>query len=345
MEIGQVIRRYRKIKNMTQEEMADRLGVSGPAVNKWEKGNSFPDITLLVPIARLLDITPDVLLSFREEMTREEIGGFTVQIDRMLKEGSFEEAFLWAKGKVEQYPDCEELMLNMAVILHAHRVLKNIHEGEWDRCILKWYRRALDSGNEDIRIRAADGLFGFYRGREEYEKAEECLAFFSVQNPERKRKTAEIYALTGRKEEAYKAYEELLFLAYQTANLYFIGVYRLAAEDGDMERARMVADKMRELARVFDMGEFYGAFAGFDLAVMEKDGDKVIEIMEKMLSGVDELGNWRNSLLYEHMTFGEVNREFLRELKGKMEETFGDEETFGFLKVDERWKRLISELL
>ncbi len=40
MEIGQVIRRYRKMKNMTQEEMADRLGVSGPAVNKWEKGVS-----------------------------------------------------------------------------------------------------------------------------------------------------------------------------------------------------------------------------------------------------------------------------------------------------------------
>ena len=116
MEIGEVIRRYRKRKNMTQEEMADRLGVSGPAVNKWEKGNSFPDITLLAPIARLLDITPDVLLSFREEMTRDEINGLVAQADRMLLEGSFKEAFLWAKGKVEQYPDCEELMLNMAAV-------------------------------------------------------------------------------------------------------------------------------------------------------------------------------------------------------------------------------------
>ena len=56
MELGQVIRKYRKIKNLTQEEMAVRLGVSAPAVNKWENGNSMPDILLLAPIARLLGI-------------------------------------------------------------------------------------------------------------------------------------------------------------------------------------------------------------------------------------------------------------------------------------------------
>lgn len=40
MQIGEVIRKYRKEKNMTQEEMAERLGVTPPAVNKWETGVS-----------------------------------------------------------------------------------------------------------------------------------------------------------------------------------------------------------------------------------------------------------------------------------------------------------------
>ena len=62
MQLGQVIRKYRKIKNMTQEEMAVRLRVTAPAVNKWENGNSLPDIMLLAPIARLLGITTDELL-------------------------------------------------------------------------------------------------------------------------------------------------------------------------------------------------------------------------------------------------------------------------------------------
>ncbi|MBO5195117.1 MAG: helix-turn-helix transcriptional regulator, partial [Bacteroidales bacterium] len=71
MKIGKVIRKYRKEKNMTQEEMATRLGVTAPAVNKWENENSYPDITLLAPIARLLGISVDALLSFQEELTPE----------------------------------------------------------------------------------------------------------------------------------------------------------------------------------------------------------------------------------------------------------------------------------
>ena len=52
MQIGEIIRKYRKSNHMTQEEMAERLGVSAPAVNKWENGNSMPDIMLLAPITR-----------------------------------------------------------------------------------------------------------------------------------------------------------------------------------------------------------------------------------------------------------------------------------------------------
>lgn len=40
MEMGEVIRQYRKKKGLTQEELAKRLGVTAPAVNKWEKGVS-----------------------------------------------------------------------------------------------------------------------------------------------------------------------------------------------------------------------------------------------------------------------------------------------------------------
>jgi len=47
MKIGEVIREYRKRKNMTQEEMAHRLGVTAPAVNKWENGNSQPLLPLI----------------------------------------------------------------------------------------------------------------------------------------------------------------------------------------------------------------------------------------------------------------------------------------------------------
>ena len=59
MNIGNVIKRYRQELGFTQEEVAKRLGVTTPAVNKWENGNTQPDISLIAPIARLFGITTD----------------------------------------------------------------------------------------------------------------------------------------------------------------------------------------------------------------------------------------------------------------------------------------------
>ncbi len=47
MMLGKVIRKYRKERNFTQEEMAERLGVTASAVNKWEREVTCPDIAYL----------------------------------------------------------------------------------------------------------------------------------------------------------------------------------------------------------------------------------------------------------------------------------------------------------
>ena len=62
MTIGDVIKKYRKSKGLTQEEMAARLGVTAPAVNKWERGGTLPDVALLAPIARLLSFCPSRMI-------------------------------------------------------------------------------------------------------------------------------------------------------------------------------------------------------------------------------------------------------------------------------------------
>ena len=60
---GAVIRTLREGKRMTQEELAERIHVSGKAVSKWETGQGFPDISLLEPLAMALDISVIELLS------------------------------------------------------------------------------------------------------------------------------------------------------------------------------------------------------------------------------------------------------------------------------------------
>lgn len=60
---GEFLSEIRKEKNMTQKELAERLFVSDKTVSKWECGRSFPNVTLLIPIAEVLDVTVSELLT------------------------------------------------------------------------------------------------------------------------------------------------------------------------------------------------------------------------------------------------------------------------------------------
>ncbi len=344
MSLGKVIRKYRKIRKLTQEEMAVRLGVTAPAVNKWENENSYPDITLLAPIARLLDISLDTLLSYREDLTAEEIDGIVREADQKLKTESYQEAFGWARKKLEQYPNCDLLILNLAICLDAYRMIREVpDEEQYDPYLNSLYTRLLDSKDEAIRMGAANSLVGFYMRKKQYDRAEKYLEYFSIQNPERKRKQAQIYAETGRIQESYKAYEELLFTDYQRVSMELHGIYLLALKSNDMEKARSIVQKQAEAAKFFEMGKYYEVSDRLEIAAMEKDADTVIAIMEAMLSGIEEIGNFRNSPLYEHMEFKEMKEENLEEIKENLRKCFWDEDSFGFLKNDKRWQELLEQ--
>ncbi len=60
---GTVIRKLRESKKMTQEELAKSICVSSKAISKWETGQGFPDISLLEPLSKALDISVIELLS------------------------------------------------------------------------------------------------------------------------------------------------------------------------------------------------------------------------------------------------------------------------------------------
>ena len=74
---GQLITELRKEKGLTQKQLADALNVTDKAVSKWERGLSFPDISMLEPISELLGVSIMEILagerqSGEETMSREE---------------------------------------------------------------------------------------------------------------------------------------------------------------------------------------------------------------------------------------------------------------------------------
>ena len=61
--IGSFLKELRKEKNLTQEQLAEKLGVSGRTVSRWETGSNMPDISILIEIAEFYDVSIPELVS------------------------------------------------------------------------------------------------------------------------------------------------------------------------------------------------------------------------------------------------------------------------------------------
>lgn len=343
MNIGAVIKKYRKEAGLTQEEMANRLGVTTPAVNKWENKNSNPDIELLAPIARLLHISLDTLLSFHEELTPSEIEEIIREMDLMFDSEGFEKVYVWASQKIKEYPNCSMLIWQVAVMLDARRLTdESLDSEKYDEQINAWYEIALNDEDEEIKRHAADSLFGFYLRKKKYSKAEEYLKYFSNSDPMKKIYQGRLYKEQGDKENAYKTFESILFSEYQTLNFTFSFMMKMALEEGDIQKARYLAEKMRKIAGIFEMGKYHECSSIIDVVCAEKNVEETFCIVEQLLKSVDSLCDFQKSRLFQHMQFHQSESSFAKNLGEKLLEGFRDEASFEYMKGYEDWENLIG---
>lgn len=130
MKINQIIREKRKELSLTQEQMAEFLGVSTPAVNKWEKGITYPDITLLPALARLLKTDLNTLMSFNEDLSDVEIENFVNELGKIIVEKNYEAAFQEGLNKIHEYPTCDMLIYTTIIYLEGALTLYSVPNPE-----------------------------------------------------------------------------------------------------------------------------------------------------------------------------------------------------------------------
>lgn len=116
LSIGEVIYRLRKEKAITQEQLANFIGVSTAAVSKWESGTSYPDITLLPVIAIFFNVTIDTLLNFKIELSDEEVMALFSECEKLFSSGELGKAIDKSKKYIIKYPSSYYLKLRIGCL-------------------------------------------------------------------------------------------------------------------------------------------------------------------------------------------------------------------------------------
>lgn len=117
--IGTNLKYLRQKKGMTQEGLAELLGVSPQAVSRWENDSAYPDITLLPGLALLFDVSVDTLVGMDEIRRGEAVASLHGDIHRLVETGEIEEAIRLARKSVKRYPGDTGLLVTLGETL-AH---------------------------------------------------------------------------------------------------------------------------------------------------------------------------------------------------------------------------------
>ena len=111
------LKKYRIQKELSQEDVAEFLGITAQSVSKWERGESYPDITLLPALANIFETSVDLLLgmdTIRAEQTRLDIHKKAISFQRS---GDYDMAEKTYREALLIYPNKPGMILGLASTL------------------------------------------------------------------------------------------------------------------------------------------------------------------------------------------------------------------------------------
>ncbi|MCL1794670.1 MAG: helix-turn-helix domain-containing protein [Oscillospiraceae bacterium] len=123
MNLGETIKKLRRQKDITQEQLAEYLNISSQAVSKWETNLSLPDITLIPMLANIFDVSADVLLGIDLKNKEKQIDDIIFRANGYSKKNNREEAVSILREGLKKYPNSykimECLMISLEIIKHG----------------------------------------------------------------------------------------------------------------------------------------------------------------------------------------------------------------------------------
>lgn len=173
MSIGTNIRNLRRQRDMTQEQLAEYLGITSRAVSQWECGRTAPDIAQLPVLANIFEVSADVILGISEGEKEKVIQAAVEEAIELASRGHNAEASALLRPKLKEYPNSCRLMDALTHSLFNERLtLEDQAKEEMNAEIIRLGEKILEICTEDeTRHSAIQTLCIIYAETGEVERA------------------------------------------------------------------------------------------------------------------------------------------------------------------------------
>ena len=353
LSIGKTINTIRNEKGITKEDLAIALGVQTQTIEGWESGNTYPDITLLSPIAKYLGTDVDSLLMFETKLTPDEV----MNINRICAEGfetkDYDTALSICDKYLNRYPESLFLKFRIGSLLQQYIQLAD-SEDKANEIIDKsigLLEKAMIIDDLEVKQASLYVLSSLYTMKQDYNKAIDILNALPKLNINPDFMLSTIYSMTGESIKAKKIEQESLFNSVNNTIISLTGMWGTALKDRDFDFAIEIAKLQRKMILDYQLESF---MLGNNLLLFA-DISGVIKDIDLTLDYIESFADWLLGLGDESMDLS--NNKFfslvendnslnnIEYLKQHFINSVVKNENYDFMKYSDRYKKIISKIL
>ena len=285
--IAKVLVNKRKEKGITQDELANYIGVSKASVSKWETGQSYPDITFLPQLAAYFNISVDELIDYKPQMTKENIRKLYRSLSDDFTSKPFDCVMENCREIIKKYYSCFPLLLQMGTLMINHlELLKDLQKSasvtEEARLLFLRIREECEDVSVTRQALYMEALCGLISGDPNTALSLLDGTVAPALPPESL--LASAYQMTGRAEEAKSVLQVGMFQNIVVLFNFFSAYLALCVDvpskfDEALRRSLVVAETfdMRRLHPSVLVSLYISAAQGF---IAQKNHDKALEMLQ-----------------------------------------------------------------
>ncbi|MDR0861199.1 MAG: helix-turn-helix domain-containing protein [Oscillospiraceae bacterium] len=170
VKIGDKIKALRRKLDVTQERLAEYLGITPQAVSRWESGGSYPDIEMLPALADFFGVTADELLCIDAGRRDARVNDYKQRGTQLINSGKFEDAIALFRQAVGEFPSSFALWEEFACALGCKNDCSEPNADELGEAVAICERIIADCTDDNLRYHALEMLCSMYSQHNEPEK-------------------------------------------------------------------------------------------------------------------------------------------------------------------------------